>query len=339
MRELLEVNNLSVSFKTKEGEVQAVRNVSFTLRAGQILAVLGESGSGKSVLCKSIMGILPNNGFIKSGEIVLNDNNLENLSQKAMDKVRGKDISMIFQDAMTSLNPTISIGKQIMEAVLVHQKISKKEAKKKTIELMELVGIDYAEKRFNQYPHHFSGGMRQRSVIAIALAGKPKVLIADEPTTALDVTIQAQILDLLKELQAKTGIAIVFITHDLGVVANIAQWVAVMYAGRIVEIGTTKDIFYDPRHPYTWGLISSLPKMDSDEEFLNCIPGMPPNPLNLPKGDAFAVRNKYALRIDYLVEPPMFKISHTHSAATWLLHEDAPLINPSTRDNEWCGIK
>ncbi|MBU3092045.1 ABC transporter ATP-binding protein [Clostridium sp. CF011] len=328
MDNLLEVNNLVVSFSTKAGEVKVVRDVSFSLKKGEVLAILGESGSGKSVLCKSILRILPENGCIKSGEVILNGENITNLSEKSMNKVRGKDISMVFQDSTTSLNPTMSIGKQIMEAVLIHQKISKREAKRKSIELMELVGIDHAEKRFNQYPYHFSGGMIQRSVIAIALACSPEVLIADEPTTALDVTIQAQILDLIQELQVKTGISIIFITHDLGVVANIAQRIAIMYAGKFVEIGTAKDIFYDPRHPYTWGLMSSLPKINSDEEFLNFIPGMPPNLLNLPKGDAFAVRNKYALKMDYLAESPMFKISDTHSAATWLLHKDAPKINP-----------
>lgn len=327
MKKLLEINNLSTSFTTKEGEVQAVRDVSLSIHKGEVLAILGESGSGKSVLCKSILHILPENGFIKSGNVIFDGKNLENLSQKSMDEVRGKDISMIFQDPTTALNPTMSIGKQIMEAVLIHKKISKKEAKLKSIELMELVGIDNAAQRFNQYPYQFSGGMKQRTVIAIALASGPKLLIADEPTTALDVTIQAQILDLIKELQLKLGISIIFITHDLGVVSNIAQRIAVMYAGRIVEIGTTEEIFYDPRHPYTWGLMSSLPNENFEEEYLYCIPGTPPSGLRLPKGDAFAQRNRYALKIDYLMEPPMFKISDTHSAATWLLHKDAPEID------------
>ncbi|MBU3144199.1 ABC transporter ATP-binding protein [Clostridium sp. CF012] len=338
MKDLLEVNNLVVSFLTKAGEVQAVRDVSFSLKKGEVLAILGESGCGKSVLCKSILRILPENGFIKSGEVILNGVNLTNLSSKSMDKVRGREISMILQDPMTSLNPTMSIGKQIMEAVLIHEKISKSEAKVKSIELMELVGIDHAEKRFNQYPYQLSGGMIQRSVIAIALACKPKVLIADEPTTAIDVTTQAQIIELIQELQIKTGISIIFITHDLGVVAKLAQRVAVMYAGKIVEIGTSKDIFYDPRHPYTLGLMSSLPNMDLEEGNLNCIPGMPPSLLNPPKGDAFAQRNKYALKIDYLTQPPMFKISDTHSAATWLLHKDAPKIKPTIRFKEFRGM-
>ncbi|MCQ4378952.1 ABC transporter ATP-binding protein [Clostridioides difficile] len=335
MEHLLEVNNLSVSFKVEEGEVQAVRNVSFNLKKGETLAIVGESGCGKSVLCKSLMRILPYNGYIKNGEVLLKSSDLVKKSEKEMEDIRGKNISMIFQDPMTSLNPTISIGKQIAEAVIIHQGISKSEAKKRAIELIELVGIDNPEKRFKQFPHHFSGGMRQRIVIAIALACNPDVLIADEPTTALDVTIQAQIIDLIKDLQHKIGLSIIFITHDLGVVATIADRIAVMYAGKIVEIGTVEDIFYDPRHPYTWGLLGSLPTLDSQDDYLYNIPGMPPNLLNPPKGDAFAVRNKNALKIDYEKEPPMFKINDTHSAATWLLHPDAPEVDVPVRVN--CG--
>ncbi|HBE8827903.1 TPA: ABC transporter ATP-binding protein [Clostridioides difficile] len=335
MEHLLEVNNLSVSFKVEEGEVQAVRNVSFNLKKGETLAIVGESGCGKSVLCKSLMRILPYNGYIKNGEVLLKSSDLVKKSEKEMEDIRGKNISMIFQDSMTSLNPTISIGKQIAEAVIIHQGISKSEAKKRAIELIELVGIDNPEKRFKQFPHHFSGGMRQRIVIAIALACNPDVLIADEPTTALDVTIQAQIIDLIKDLQHKIGLSIIFITHDLGVVATIADRIAVMYAGKIVEIGTVEDIFYDPRHPYTWGLLGSLPTLDSQDDYLYNIPGMPPNLLNPPKGDAFAIRNKNALKIDYEKEPPMFKINDTHSAATWLLHPDAPEVDVPVRVN--CG--
>ncbi|MDK3308696.1 ABC transporter ATP-binding protein [Clostridioides difficile] len=335
MEHLLEVNNLSVSFKVEEGEVQAVRNVSFNLKKGETLAIVGESGCGKSVLCKSLMRILPYNGYIKNGEVLLKSSDLVKKSEKEMEDIRGKNISMIFQDPMTSLNPTISIGKQIAEAVIIHQGISKSEAKKRAIELIELVGIDNPEKRFKQFPHHFSGGMRQRIVIAIALACNPDVLIADEPTTALDVTIQAQIIDLIKYLQHKIGLSIIFITHDLGVVATIADRIAVMYAGKIVEIGTVEDIFYDPRHPYTWGLLGSLPTLDSQDDYLYNIPGMPPNLLNPPKGDAFAIRNKNALKIDYEKEPPMFKINDTHSAATWLLHPDAPEVDVPVRVN--CG--
>ncbi len=331
----MEVNNLSVSFKVEEGEVQAVRNVSFNLKKGETLAIVGESGCGKSVLCKSLMRILPYNGYIKNGEVLLKSSDLVKKFEKEMEDIRGKNISMIFQDPMTSLNPTISIGKQIAEAVIIHQGISKSEAKKRAIELIELVGIDNPEKRFKQFPHHFSGGMRQRIVIAIALACNPDVLIADEPTTALDVTIQAQIIDLIKDLQHKIGLSIIFITHDLGVVATIADRIAVMYAGKIVEIGTVEDIFYDPRHPYTWGLLGSLPTLDSQDDYLYNIPGMPPNLLNPPKGDAFAIRNKNALKIDYEKEPPMFKINDTHSAATWLLHPDAPEVDVPVRVN--CG--
>lgn len=331
----MEVNNLSVSFKVEEGEVQAVRNVSFNLKKGETLAIVGESGCGKSVLCKSLMRILPYNGYIKNGEVLLKSSDLVKKSEKEMEDIRGKNISMIFQDPMTSLNPTISIGKQIAEAVIIHQGISKSEAKKRAIELIELVGIDNPEKRFKQFPHHFSGGMRQRIVIAIALACNPDVLIADEPTTALDVTIQAQIIDLIKDLQHKIGLSIIFITHDLGVVATIADRIAVMYAGKIVEIGTVEDIFYDPRHPYTWGLLGSLPTLDSQDDYLYNIPGMPPNLLNPSKGDAFAIRNKNALKIDYEKEPPMFKINDTHSAATWLLHPDAPEVDVPVRVN--CG--
>lgn len=331
----MEVNNLSVSFKVEEGEVQAVRNVSFNLKKGETLAIVGESGCGKSVLCKSLMRILPYNGYIKNGEVLLKSSDLVKKAEKEMEDIRGKNISMIFQDPMTSLNPTISIGKQIAEAVIIHKGISKSEAKKRAIELIELVGIDNPEKRFKQFPHHFSGGMRQRIVIAIALACNPDVLIADEPTTALDVTIQAQIIDLIKDLQHKIGLSIIFITHDLGVVATIADRIAVMYAGKIVEIGTVEDIFYDPRHPYTWGLLGSLPTLDSQDDYLYNIPGMPPNLLNPPKGDAFAIRNKNALKIDYEKEPPMFKINDAHSAATWLLHPDAPEVDVPVRVN--CG--
>ena len=243
-----------------------------------------------------------------------------------MEKVRGKDIAMIFQDPMPSLNPTMTIGKQIMEPIIKHQGFSKEDAKKRAIELIELVGISDAEKRIKQYPHQFSGGMRQRIVIAISLACNPKVLIADEPTTALDVTIQAQILELIKDLQEKTGVAVIFITHDLGVVANMADRVAVMYAGKIIEYGTSNDIFYDPRHPYTWGLLGSMPTLDIGDNDLYSIPGTPPDLMNPPKGDAFALRSAYAMKLDHLAEPPMFKVSDSHYAATWLLHPLAPKI-------------
>lgn len=326
MEKLLEVKNLCVNFGTYGGEVKAVRGVTFDLHKGETLAIVGESGSGKSVACKTIMRILSSNGYIKDGQILFDGKDLTKIREKDMEKVRGKDIAMIFQDPMTSLNPTMTIGKQIMEPIIKHQGFSKEDARKRAIELIELVGISDAEKRFKQYPHQFSGGMRQRIVIAISLACNPKVLIADEPTTALDVTIQAQILELIKDLQEKTGVAVIFITHDLGVVANMADRVAVMYAGKIIEYGTSDDIFYDPKHPYTWGLLGSMPTLDIGDNDLYNIPGTPPDLMDPPKGDAFALRSAYAMKIDHLAEPPMFKVSDTHYAATWLLHPLAPKI-------------
>ncbi|MBU5212737.1 MULTISPECIES: ABC transporter ATP-binding protein [Heyndrickxia] len=329
MKKMLEVKDLNISFHTFAGEVKAIRGVNFELFEGETLAIVGESGSGKSVTTKSIMRLLPpGNSEIKNGQILFNGTDIAKASEKEMQKIRGKDISMIFQDPMTSLNPTMTIGKQIMEPLLKHQKLGKEEARNRAINLLKLVGIPKPESRMKQYPHQFSGGMRQRVVIAIALACNPKVLIADEPTTALDVTIQGQILDLMKELQKKVDTSIIFITHDLGVVANVADRVAVMYGGKIVEVGTVDEIFYNPKHPYTWGLISSMPSLDATEEELYAIPGTPPDLLNPPKGDAFAPRNPYALKIDYEKEPPMFKISDTHYAATWLLHPDAPKVEP-----------
>lgn len=326
MEKLLEVKNLCVNFGTYGGEVKAVRGVTFDLHKGETLAIVGESGSGKSVACKTIMRILSSNSYIKDGQILFDGKDLTKISEKDMEKVRGKDIAMIFQDPMTSLNPTMTIGKQIMEPIIKHQGFSKEDARKRAIELIELVGISDAEKRFKQYPHQFSGGMRQRIVIAISLACNPKVLIADEPTTALDVTIQAQILELIKDLQEKTGVAVIFITHDLGVVANMADRVSVMYAGKIIEYGTSDDIFYDPKHPYTWGLLGSMPTLDIGDNDLYNIPGTPPDLMDPPKGDAFALRSAYAMKIDHLAEPPMFKVSDTHYAATWLLHPLAPKI-------------
>jgi oligopeptide transport system ATP-binding protein len=329
MSKLLEVKDLCVSFDTHAGEVQAVRGVSFDLKKGETLAIVGESGSGKSVTSKALMGLIPNPpGRIKNGEILFEGKDLTKLSDKQMQSIRGKDIAMIFQDPMTSLNPTMTIGNQIMEGLIKHQKMSKAEARKKATELLDLVGIMNPEVRLTQYPHQFSGGMRQRVVIAMALACNPKLLIADEPTTALDVTIQAQILELMKDIQKKTDAAIIFITHDLGVVANVADRVAVMYAGKVVEIGTTDDIFYNPKHPYTWGLLASMPSLDNEESELIAIPGSPPDLLKPPKGDAFAARNPRAMKIDFEMEPPMFKVSNTHYAATWLLHENAPPMDP-----------
>ena len=329
MNELLKAEHLSVSFFTDAGEVEAVRDVSFTVEKGEVLAIVGESGCGKSALCKSIMKLLPKTAKIKSGKILVNGADITDYTEKNMSRLRGELFSMVFQDPMTSLNPTITVGKQIGEAVRIHnKKMPKKQVKEKVLELMQLVEIDEPEVRISQYPHEFSGGMRQRAVMAIALAGNPKILFADEPTTALDVTIQAQILDVFRRIQKKLGMATVFISHDLGVVAGVADRVAVMYAGKIVEIGTAEEIYYDPRHPYTWGLLRSLPAFSRGKSQLYTIPGMPPTLIDPPDGDAYACRNEYALGIDYEKMPPMFPITDTHSAATWLLDKRAPKIIP-----------
>ncbi|WP_353949252.1 ABC transporter ATP-binding protein [Sporolactobacillus sp. Y61] len=273
MAHLLEVKNLHVSFQTYAGKVQAVRGVSFSLDRGRTLAIVGESGSGKSVTSRSIIGLLPEKtAHIDAGQIIFEDQDLVSLSERNMRHIRGSEISMIFQDPMTALNPTMTIGRQVIEGVRHHHKISKSKARDRAIELLELVGIPHADMRYRQYPHQFSGGMRQRVMIALALACDPKILIADEPTTALDVTIQAQILQLLSDIQKKTGTAIILITHDLGVVAHMADSVAVMYAGKIVETGTVDEIFYDPRHPYNWGLLRSMPDLETKGELVS-IPG------------------------------------------------------------------
>jgi oligopeptide transport system ATP-binding protein len=329
MEKILQVKDLHVSFNTYAGEVQAVRGVSFDLKKGETLAIVGESGSGKSVTSKALMRLIPSPpGRIKNGEVLFEGKDLTKLSEREMQGIRGSEIAMIFQDPMTSLNPTMTVGKQITEGLRKHQNLSSSAAKVRAIELLDIVGIPSPEERINQYPHQFSGGMRQRVVIAIALSCNPKILIADEPTTALDVTIQAQILELLKDLQEKLGMAVIFITHDLGVVANIADRVAVMYAGKIIETGSVEEVFYNPKHPYTWGLLGSMPSLETDDAELIAIPGSPPDLMNPPKGDAFALRSDYAMKIDFELEPPMFKVSDTHYAATWLLHEDAPKVEP-----------
>uniref|UniRef100_UPI003529E7EA ABC transporter ATP-binding protein n=1 Tax=Aerococcus urinaeequi TaxID=51665 RepID=UPI003529E7EA len=322
---ILEVKDLEINFKTYSGDVQAIRKVNFDLKHGETLAIVGESGSGKSVTVRTVMRLLANNADVKGGQILFNGEDLLKKSEKEMQGIRGKDIAMIFQDPMTSLNPTMKIGKQIAEPIILHQNKSKKEAYARAEELLELVGIPKAHERMDHYPHQFSGGQRQRIVIAIALACNPRVLIADEPTTALDVTIQAQILELMKELQDKIDTSIIFITHDLGVVANVADRVAVMYAGKIVEYGDVDEIFFNPQHPYTWGLIGSMPTLDTAGKLVS-IPGTPPDLLDPPKGDAFALRSEYAMEIDYEEEPPLFQVSPTHAAATWLLHPDAPAV-------------
>ncbi len=427
----LMVNDLTVSFRTNQGMVRAVRGVSFDLYEGETLAIVGESGSGKSVSSRAIMGILAGNGVIDKGSILYEGQDLTKIAEEDFHKIRGDKIGMIFQDPMSSLNPIMRIGQQITESMIINgkrrkqkykkmihasrvkvnnlkldikhadsdqksalraqlkqaiierkearkqaliqiheeylkidenyeaqirtlkesqrtadpdrqkeikrqikhvkelwareYKVTKQEAFERAVEIMREVGIPQPEKRFKQYPFQFSGGMRQRIVIAIALTANPDVLICDEPTTALDVTIQAQILDLIKQLKKTRNLSVIFITHDLGVVANMSDRVAVMYAGKIVEIGTSEEVFYEPKHPYTWALLSSMPDLDSRER-LTAIPGTPPNMLFPPVGDAFADRNKYAMKIDFEKEPPLFKITNTHYAATWLLHPDAPKV-------------
>lgn len=327
---ILSVKDLHISFCTLDGKVSAVRGVTFDLKRGETLALVGESGSGKSVSMKAINRVLPGNTLYDQGEIIYEGQNLLKLSESAMEKIRGRKIAMIFQDPMTSLNPTMSVGKQIAESILIHEDMSREEALEQAVELMRLVGIRNPQESWKNYPHQFSGGMRQRVMIALSLACKPDILIADEPTTALDVTIQSQILDLIDDLKKQLNMSVIFITHDLGVVAHVADKVAVMYAGRIVEIGTAEEIFYNPQHPYTWGLICSMPSLDTKDAALYSIPGSPPNLLHVPQGDAFAPRNAYALEIDYEQQPPFFRVgnSATHYAATWLLAPEAPKVVP-----------
>ena len=325
--DILTIENLDITFRTNAGNIHAIRGVDLTLPRGKTVALVGESGSGKSVTMKAVAGLLDSNSVINSGKIFYDGVDLLTLTKKDLrQKINGQQIAMVFQDPMTSLDPTMTIGAQITEGMFLHKKISATDAEKKAVELLNLVGIVDAERRMKNYPHQLSGGMRQRVVIAIALSCEPKILICDEPTTALDVTIQARILDLISDIQRKMGLSVIYITHDLGVVAKVADFVNVMYAGKIIETGTVDEIFYDPRHPYTWGLLSAMPDLETDDDRLYSIPGSPPNLLHEPKGDAFAARNKFAMKIDELAEPPMFKISETHAAATWLLHPDAPKV-------------
>lgn len=336
---ILKIRDLNISFKTDNGNVKAIRGVNLDLYKGETIAIVGESGSGKSVTTKAIMGILASNGTIDSGTIDYvwydeytgerQERDIVQMSERELQKeIRGRKIAMVFQDPMTSLNPTMTIGRQVMEPMMYHYKKSKQEAYQKALELLELVGITDAEKRMKNYPHQLSGGMRQRIVIAIALSCDPYVLICDEPTTALDVTIQAKILELIQEIQKKKNLSVIYITHDLGVVAKVADYVNVMYAGKIVETGTINEIFYDPRHPYTWGLLSAMPDLDTDDDELYTIPGTPPNLIYEVKGDAFAPRNKYALNIDLRLDPPTYYVpdSKTHKVSSWLMHENAPKV-------------
>lgn len=333
---VLKIRDLSISFHTVSGTVYAIRGVNLDLYKGETVAIVGESGSGKSVTVKAVMGITSSNQVVNDGTIEFHYKregepvtvDILKLSPKEMrTHICGKRIAMVFQDPMTSLNPTLTIGTQLMEGMIHHYKKTKAEARERAIELLKLVGINDAEAFMKSYPHQLSGGMRQRVVIAIALACDPEVLICDEPTTALDVTIQAKILELIQDLQKKLEISVIYITHDLGVVAKVADYVNVMYAGKIVESGTVEDIFYDARHPYTWGLLSSIPDVDMAETRLYTIPGTPPNMLNKIEGDAFAPRNAYALNLDYKKEPPMFTINSHHKVASWLAHPDAPKVD------------
>ena len=325
---ILTARDIVVEFDVRDKVLTAIRGVSLELIEGEVLALVGESGSGKSVLTKTFTGMLEENGRVAQGTIDYRGQDLTKLkSNKDWEPIRGVKIATIFQDPMTSLDPINTIGSQITEVIIKHQKKTPKEAKEMAVDYMNKVGIPDAEKRFNEYPFQYSGGMRQRIVIAIALACRPDILICDEPTTALDVTIQAQIIDLLKSLQQEYEFTTIFITHDLGVVASIADKVAVMYAGEIVEYGTVEEVFYDPRHPYTWSLLSSLPQLADDKGELYSIPGTPPSLYSNLQGDAFALRSDYAMEIDFEEKPPQIYVSDTHWAKTWLLHENAPKVN------------
>lgn len=331
---ILRIKDLDITFTTTAGNIHAIRGVDVKLFRGETVAIVGESGSGKSVSMKAAMGILAPNAVVTGGsiEFTYTDDNGEKATVDILKQdtkwirrnINGRRMAMVFQDPMTSLDPTMTIGKQLAEGMIYHLGISKKEALARAVKLLDEVGIQDPEKRLKQYPHQLSGGMRQRVVIAIAMSCNPDLLICDEPTTALDVTIQAKILELIRKLQRERGISVIYITHDLGVVAKVADYVSVMYAGRIVERGNIDEIFYDPRHPYTWGLLSAMPDLETDDPRLYTIPGSPPNLLHEVEGDAFAPRNIYALEVDEKVAPPMFPITETHAAATWLLDERAP---------------
>ena len=326
---ILSVKNLSVRFSLRGRSLHAIRGVSLDVHRGESLAIVGESGSGKSVFTKTFMGLTDQNGTIESGEILYDGKDLTAFkTEKEWLTIRGREIAMVLQDPMTSLNPLKTIGKQIQESVERHQGLKGDAAYQATLGYLTDVGIDDPARRYKQYPHEFSGGMRQRAVIATAVACNPKILICDEPTTALDVTIQAQILDLIKKMQKKYDLTTIYITHDLGVVANVADRIAVMYAGDIVEVGTCDEVFYDPKHPYTWALLSSLPQLGVKGEHLYSIQGTPPNLFHEVVGDAFAPRNPQALKIDFVERPPYFEVSPTHKARTWLLDPRAPKVEP-----------
>ena len=326
---ILSAKDVEITFSLRGNKLNGIRKCSLDLYDGETLAIVGESGSGKSVFTKTFVGMLDGNGSITGGSIMYDGKDLAKFKkEKEWMTIRGKKIAMVMQDPMTSLNPLKKVGKQIQECIELHQGLKGAVAKKATLQILEKVGIPYPEMRYNQYPHEFSGGMRQRVVIAIAVACRPQILICDEPTTALDVTIQAQILELIRNLQAEYHMSVIYITHDLGVVANVADRVAVMYAGQIVEVGKVDEIFYDARHPYTWALLSALPQLGVKGEALPTIDGTPPNLFNKIKGDAFAPRNRQALAIDFEEEPPYFEVSETHKAKTWYLDPRAPKIEP-----------
>lgn len=332
MERLLEINNLKTSFYTHAGEVKAVGGVSFYLDKGEAIGIVGESGSGKSVTMMSLMGLLTENGKVIDGNIMFEGKDLAKLPEKEMEKIRGNEIGMIFQDPMTSLNPTMTIGDQLIEPIIKHKRINKNQAFDEAVKMLEIVGIPSPKTRMKQYPHEFSGGMRQRVMIAMALCCMPKLLIADEPTTALDVTIQAQILELMKDLKLKINTSIILITHDLGVVADVCSRINVMYGGLIAETGSTKDIFYKPRHPYTWGLLNSVPNPKIlVKERLKPIEGQPPDLLKPPVGCPFAKRCDYAMKICMQKRPPFFEIGEGHKAACWLNHPNAPKVQAPGR--------
>ncbi|MEG0295469.1 MAG: ABC transporter ATP-binding protein [Clostridium sp.] len=327
MSRLLEVNDLRTSFKTHIGDVQAVRGVSFYLDKGEALGIVGESGCGKSVTMMTLMGLLADNGRVAGGNIMFDGKDLTNASEKTMESIRGNDMGMIFQDPMTSLNPVFSVGNQLIEPLMKHRGLNKKDAWAEAIKMLGLVGIPSPEQRMKQYPHEFSGGMRQRVMIAMSLICNPKLIIADEPTTALDVTIQAQILDLMKDLKERLDTSIILITHDLGVVADLCSRITVMYGGTVVETGTSEDIFYEGKHPYTWGLLKSVPNPKSNlREKLKPIEGQPPDLLKPPVGCPFAARCDYAMKVCLENQPPLFDIKDGHKAACWLCHENAPKV-------------
>lgn len=335
MSRLLEVKNLKTSFRTHIGDVQAVRGVSLHLDKGEALGIVGESGCGKSVTMMSLMRLLADNAIIESDKIMFNDKDITNPTEKEMQEIRGNEMAMIFQDPMTSLNPLFTVGQQLTEHLIKHKKISKKEANDLAIKMLDMVGIPSPESRLKQYPHEFSGGMRQRVMIAMSLICEPKLIIADEPTTALDVTIQAQILDLMKDLKEKVNSSIILITHDLGVVADLCTRINVMYGGIVVEEGSDEDIFYNAKHPYTWGLLNSVPNPKSEiKEKLTPIEGQPPDLLKPPAGCPFAARCKYAMKVCIEKQPPLFEISEGHRAACWLCHENAPKIESPIRREE-----